>query len=241
MPRPIVSIIKMKLRRFLVLAFAAALTVGTSTAAPVLFTAYAGTGGSQALSVTIDGSSIGSFSGVVAGGQVFSNSVEESDGWHTILIDYTSFAGTPGLTLIVNGGWVTLADLQSLNGSGTPVNGLHADYYTIGGTLFATNFGETAGGYLHYTVGSTPWNSFSATTHFEEKLTGKIYFGPDPNPALDTIHSDPPPSDPPPSDPPPADPGDNAVPEPSGLWLVAAALPLVLLSKRRFSPAKARY
>lgn len=229
----------MNFKRFLPTVFAAALTAGTSTAAPVIFTGYAGASGNQFLSVTIDGFLIGSYSGAVAGSQVFSNTVEEADGWHTISIDYKNFSGSNGMTLIVNGGWAAYGNLQSRDASNIPIYGLRGDYLTLGGAAIKTDYGETSGGYLHYTGGTAPWTgtvgafTFNGTAAFEEQLTGKIYFGTNPTPPLDQVQSDPPPTDPPPT-------GDGNVPEPGGLWLVVAALPLMLFSKRNFILAKIR-
>jgi hypothetical protein len=215
----------MNFKRILLLVFAAALTAGTSAAAPILFTGYAGISGTQSLSVTIDGFLIASGAGPA---QAFNTTVEESDGWHTISIDYKSSLGTSYLNLQVNSDGAALADLQSLNASGTPIYGLKGQYSTLGGVPIRTDYGV---GPLYFPTFSSP------SSGFELILTGKIYFGPNPAPALDQI-APPPPVDPPPTDPPPT--GDGNVPEPGGLWLVAAALPLILFSKRNLILAKIR-
>lgn len=99
-----------------------------------------------------------------------------------------------------------------------------------------TIYGNDEGPNVHYSGGSAPWSgpfnggTFGPTTAFEETLTGKIYFGPDPAPALDTST---PPTDPPPS-------GGSAAPEPAGWWLMAAALPLMIFSRLRLRRAIAR-
>jgi hypothetical protein len=221
----------MKFQRFLILVFAAALTAGTCGATSVLFNLYVGSGGNQAVSLSIDGTTIGQWAAATTGSAVVSTTKDESDGWHTLSIDYTSSSGTPGLQLTLNYGWVPWADLQSLDATGTPVHGLQGDVFTTpAGTPLTTIYGSGEGQYLSLTAGTGPWSGLPAT--FQEKLTGQIYFGPNPAPPLDTVTT------PPPSDPPPTD--DGAAPEPAGWWLAAAALPLMLFSKLRLNRAKVR-
>ncbi|MBZ5620113.1 MAG: hypothetical protein LAQ69_15515 [Acidobacteriia bacterium] len=229
----------MKFQRFLVLVFAAALTAGTSAAASVTLLMAADDYGV----VTIDGNVVITYCGSGASNPYTTfATLNLTDDWHTISIDYKNTTGTNGLTLnetynpsiYQDWSWVSLAVLRSLDASGNTINGLRGDYFNLAGDPLKTDYGE---GPIHYNGAYAPWSpTFSSSSTFEEILTGQIYIGSDANPPLGTIN--PPPVDPPPTDPPPTDGSD--VPEPASWWLMAAALPLLVFSKLRLGRARIR-
>lgn len=231
----------MKFQRFLILVFAAALTAGTSSAISVQFATYVSGTGNQSGSLLIDGFTLGQYSSSNPVGAVIYTTVDESNGWHSIAIDYNSISGTNYLLFTVNGdGGLPFA---SYDASGTTISGLTGDYF-VGGVHQFTKYGEgplydgSIGGIEHYNGAVGLWGgTYTTTSSFEEVLTGYIYLGAGTPSLNDVPASQPPP--PPPTDPPPTD-GGGAAPEPAGWWLAAAALPLMLFSKLRLNRAKVR-
>jgi hypothetical protein len=229
----------MKFQRLSILVFAAALTAGTCAATSFVTFQLSGNGGgtNQSASLSIDGVPLGSGSGNGAT-SLYYGTQQETDGWHSIAIDYQNISGLSGLTFFVNGSWGP--SLASYDAAGSTINGLTGVYSALDGTTHLPTtqlFIDYGEGLIHYTGGAAPWSgtygayTFTATSAFEEKLSGFIYLG-----TGTGLLSDVPPSQqtPPPSDPPPSD-----APEPAGWWLMAAALPLMLFSKLRLRRAKA--
>jgi len=218
----------MKFQRFLILVFAAALTAGTCAASTVQM--YVSGTGNQSLSLSIDGVTIGSYSGTNPVGAVINTTVNETTGWHNIAIDYDSISGTNYLALNLNGlGAPPLSAFGSYDAGGNTINGLQGNYF-IGGVLQFTKYGE--GPLYDGAVGSTEYYDgtqglwagvYTTTSNFEEQMTGYMYFGSGTGLLSDI-------------------PGQQggAAPEPAGWWMVVAALPLMLFSKLRLRRAKAR-
>ena len=75
-------------------------------------------------------------------------SVDLAEGWYDVLIDYRNKGGTSGMQLFWDQGngspqiKLPAAYLRSQDAGGQWVNGLKADYYWIGGSVFHTEYGE---------------------------------------------------------------------------------------------------
>jgi hypothetical protein len=241
----------MKLQRFLILVFAAALTAGTSSAISLVTFQLLGNtgGGSQFGALTIDGTLLGS-STQQGASSLYYGSANETDGWHSIEIDYTNNSGPSGLTLLVNSGWAAAGNLASYDAGGNVINGLQGIFLTLQGATVTTVYGDGEGPYIHYTGGSAPWSgtynsyTFTPTSTFQEQLIGYIYLGAG-TPSLSTVPVQ--------TQTPPPTGGDGgggdtggtggddsgAAPEPAGWWLMAAA-PLMLFSKLRLNRVNVR-
>jgi hypothetical protein len=225
----------MKFQRSLILVFATVLTGGTCAATSVQFTLNMNSGNPwQTVTLSVDGQDMAS---IYPPGSTFQTASQSfTDGWYSIAITYDNLWGANGLAFSIEGlGWTPLAVLRSLDASGTTINGLTGDYYALDAgthlptTHLFTDYGE---GPIHYSGGAAgPWSGFTATSTFQETLTGQIYIGSDTNPPLGTIN--PPQSDPPPS-------GADA-PEPATWWLAAVALPLMLFSRLRLRHPRTRH
>src|ERR1039457_2401887 len=221
----------MKFQRFLILVFAA----GTSCAISVQVATYVSSTGNQSGSLLIDGFTLGQYSSSNPVGAVIYTTADESNGWHSIAIDYNSISGTNYLLFTVNGdGGLPFA---SYDASGTTISGLTGDYF-VGGVHQFTKYGEgplydgSIGGTEHYNGAVALWGgTYNTTSNFEEKLSGFIYLGTG-TPSLSTVPASQ--QSPPPTDPPPTD-GGGAAPEPAGWWLPAAALPPLLFLKPRLN------
>jgi hypothetical protein len=118
-----------------------------------------------------------------------SSSVDLTPGWYSIAIDYKNRWGSTGLLLQDQPtaddprATVLKSRLQSLDASGDLIEGLHADYYTLDGTLLGTVYGEGPidhGYYNRYEGTSGSWANGLVDGNwglFEERLTGQIYVG----------------------------------------------------------------
>lgn len=116
-------------------------------------------------------------------------SVNLPTGWYSFELDYKNRYGSTGLQFYsrtdANGPWqvVPLADMRSLDGSGTTIQGLRADYYKLDGTQLGTVYGEGPiynGWYNLYEGVTAPWAGGLVDTNwgqFEERLTGEIFVG----------------------------------------------------------------
>lgn len=218
----------MKFQRFLILVFAAALTAGTCAATSVQFTLYLGSG-SQTFSLSVDGTLVGT-----SGGNTAFPAQDYADGWHSLTIDYTDISGSGLLGFQVNGSTVDKSYLASYDSTGGTINGVQGVYHALDPTtkapttLLKTDYGE---GPVWFTPTTTPWSALSLPSDFEETLTGYVYLGAG-TPLLGEV----------PAGQKTGDPGlGGAAPEPAGWWLVAAAVPLMLISKLRLRRAKARH
>jgi hypothetical protein len=141
--------------------------------------------------VTLDGATVGSYNNPAAAGNILFSTTNVS-GWHSFTIDYKNqfgtnflalrqqYPGDPGLSII------PIADLRSQNGSGQTVEGLRADYYTLGGVYQFTVFGGPIDhGALSFTseiYEGQPglWAGvYGPSSLFEERLTGDLFIAPD--------------------------------------------------------------
>ena len=112
-----------------------------------------------------------------------------AEGWHNIQIDYKNRYGSNGLALheIISGSWtiVPLESLRSLDAAGNTIQGLRADYYTLGGTFVQTVYGEgpidhwwTPEGSRYESVNPAAWGGiYNGWSTFEERLSGQILVG----------------------------------------------------------------
>ncbi len=221
----------MNFPRLLTLVFAAALTAGTSSATSILFDLYVGSP-SQVVSLSINGSPVND---IYSSGTTFQGSDDLADGWNAISIDYIATSGNNHLALSLNNNGSPAQNyFAAYNTVGTASFGLEGDYY-VGGVFDFTKYGE--GPIYDGLVTSTEYyngapglwaGTFTSTSQFEEKLSGYIYIGAG-TPSLSTL---------------PADQqqqgGSGTAPEPDNWWLIAGALPLLVLSRLRSKTAKAR-
>jgi len=132
-------------------------------------------------------------------------SVDLAPGWYPISLTYRNRWGTSALYFYELEGpgapateLVPLARFRSRDGAGEIVSGLRADYYTLGGALLDTVFGEGPlghGWFNHYEgvdgkSGGTTVDLYWRNNwrSFEERLTGEILVGelaiPEPVPLL---------------------------------------------------------
>jgi hypothetical protein len=149
--------------------------------------------------LTIDGSLVGSYDGV-PWGHVYSN-VSLPSGWYSFELIYKNRFGSTHITLEQDTGSgfanVPKSYYRSLDATGNLIEGLRANYYTLGGSLLGTVYGEgpiNHGWFNLYQGQIAPWAGGLVDTNwglFEERLTGEIFI-----------------------------PGDNEVPEPASALLL---------------------
>ncbi|CAG0947450.1 PEP-CTERM sorting domain-containing protein [Geobacter sp.] len=118
---------------------------------------------------------------------VAEGTVNFTEGWYPIELIYKNRWGSTAFRFYEredsNDPWgiVPLTDLRSLDGSGALVQGLRADYYTLGGSFLGTLYGEgpIEHGWLNLYEGVTgQWGNGIVDTNwgdFEERLTGEIF------------------------------------------------------------------
>lgn len=152
--------------------------------------------------MSIDGNLVAAYDGV-PWGHVYS-SVTLPSGWYDFELIYKNRFGSTHLTLeqetTPGAGYsvVPLASFRSLDGLGNLVQGLRAEYYTLGGAHLGTIYGEgpiNHGWFNLYEGVVAPWAGGLVDTNwglFEERLTGEIFI-----------------------------PGTTAVPEPASALLLA--------------------
>lgn len=137
--------------------------------------------------LSIDGNLLGSDNNPLAGG-IVDATIRLTPGCHTISLIYRNQAGTNGLSL----SWLLPGDsdlsivpvsaLVSLDANGAQTNGLRGDYYSLGGALQFTKYGE--GPIAHGAISFTQENyqgvsGLWAGVHgpaaqFEERLSGLL-------------------------------------------------------------------
>jgi hypothetical protein len=218
---------KMKIQRFLILAFAAALTAGTCAANTVVMGLSAKDHGV----VSISGNVVITFNtpGSTSNPNIAAATLNSVDGWQSISIDYQELTFSPTLTLYMNSNPTPLDDLASYNAAGTTIFGLTGVYYALNGAGQRTttepniDYGSDP---INYSGNNPPWSNYNFTSSsFEEVLTGYIYLGTG-TPSLSDVPAD--------------QQSGSSTPEPASWWLMASALPLMLFSKLRLRRAKSR-
>ncbi len=135
----------------------------------------------------INGSLVASYDAAPQG-NVF-GSVDLPSGWYPFELIYKNRYGSTYLSFSsrtdLNDPWqlVPRNDLRSLDGSGSTVQGLRADYHTLTGTHLGTIYGEgpIQHGWSNLYEGVTAqWAGGLVDTNwgkFEERLTGEIFIG----------------------------------------------------------------
>jgi hypothetical protein len=140
-------------------------------------------------SLVVDGSPVASYDAYPWGEA--SGSVDLAPGWYSIDLTFRNRWGTSALYFSERSNpqdpwtFVPLDHLRSYDGTGALVQGLRADYFTLGGSLLETIFGEgpIAHGWSDYYEGEAGKSGGAIVDsywranwrNFEERLTGEIY------------------------------------------------------------------